>query len=729
MIEACSSREKSRQQREIEDLRSRLGEAEETLRAIRQGEVDSLLVSTDEGDRIYTLKSADYFYRALVEQMGEGAVTINEDGAILYCNRRFAQMLALPLEQVMGDDIRSLIAPRDRADFYAMLLSKTDERREMETALVSADGKLIPVRLSLSFIPYETPPSFCLVVTDMTESRKREDELREAQDNLEQRVARRTADLVAKKEELEKEVAERKRAEEALIISQKHLVHLFTVIPTVVYTLDPESLAITWVSPNIMRVLGYTPEEALKPSWWRQHLHPEDREKAMIAGGEIRAKYHVELEYRFKKKDGEYIWIRDELLMVPDARGNPVEIVGARIDASERRQMEEQRRKLEAQLYQARKLEAIGTLAGGVAHDFNNLLTTILGHAGMLLMELRKDDPLYEDMIEIKKAGERGADLTRRLLAFSRKETRRPELLDLNQTVGEMEKMLRRLIREDIELVISPGRDLGPVYMDPTQMDQIIMNLVVNARDAMPDGGTLTIETANVELDRAYFWEHGIENQPGSYVMLAVTDTGIGMDEETKAQIFDPFFTTKDRRTGTGLGLATVYGIVKQNRGYIWTYSEPGQGATMKVYLPRAGEVLEPRRSGDMEAEGGLTGTETILVVEDNEQVLSMTLKILDRYGYRTLAARAGDEAVRVSRDFEGKIHLLLTDVIMPGMSGKELAERLRSERPDMKVLFMSGYTQNIIIQKGVLPADIHYIQKPFSTEGLARKVRESLRD
>ncbi|RLB97246.1 MAG: hypothetical protein DRH76_05355, partial [Deltaproteobacteria bacterium] len=305
MDEASSSLEKSRQQREIEDLRSRLEEAEETLRAIRQGEVDSLLVSTDEGDRIYTLKSADYFYRALVEQMGEGAVTINEDGTILYCNRRFAQMLALPLEQVMGDDIRSMIAPRDRADFDTMLLSKTHERRETETALISADGALIPVRVAFAFIPHETPPSFCLVITDMTESRKREDELREARDNLEQKVAERTADLVAKKEELEKEVTERKR-------------------------------------------------------------------------------------------------------------------------------MEAQRQKLEAQLHQAQKMEAIGTLAGGVAHDFNNLLTTILGHAGMLLIELRKDDPLYEDMIEIKKAGERAADLTRQLLAFSRKETRRPELLDLN---------------------------------------------------------------------------------------------------------------------------------------------------------------------------------------------------------------------------------------------------------------------------------------------------------
>jgi len=603
MDERSSSREKRRLQREIEDLRSRLEEAEETLRAIRQGEVDSLVVSTDKGERIYTLRSADYFYRALVEQMGEGAVTINEDGVILYCNRRFAEMVALPLEQVMGEDVRSMITLRDRAHFNAMLISKTRGRKEMETALISADGTLIPVRLALSFIPHETPPSFCLVVSDMTEARKREDELREARDNLEQRVAERTADLVAKKEELEKLITERKRAEE-------------------------------------------------------------------------------------------------------------------------------QRRKLEAQLYRAKKMEGIGTLAGGVAHDFNNLLTTILGYAELALMQLGQGDPLYEHIIQIKNAGQKGASLTRQLLAFSRKEARRPELLDLNQAVAELEKILRRLIREDIELVINPEAGLGPVYMDPSQMDQIIMNLVVNARDAMPEGGTLTIETANVELDRAYFREHGIEeSEPGSYVMLAVTDTGIGMDEETQSKIFDPFFTTKPRGTGTGLGLATVYGIVKQNRGYIWAYSEPGQGTSMKVYLPRAGEVLEPGRGGDMEVGGGLTGAETILVVEDNDQVLDMIVKILDRYGYRTLPARDGAEAVRVARDFEGEIHLLLTDVIMPGMSGKEVAERLRSERPDMKVLFMSGYTENIIMQKGILSGDIHYIQKPFSFEGLVRKVREAIDD
>jgi len=388
-----------------------------------------------------------------------------------------------------------------------------------------------------------------------------------------------------------------------------------------------------------------------------------------------------------------------------------------------------EKEKTQEQLMQAQKMESIGRLAGGVAHDFNNLLTTIIGNAQLVLSGLEKEDPLREEIEEIRKAGERAAGLSRQLLTFSRRETRAPELLNLNETLDEMAKMLRRLIREDIELVISPGPDLGPVYMDPPQVEQVIMNLVVNARDAMPDGGTLTIETADTELDEAYFREHGVENEPGPYVMLAVTDTGIGMDEETQSKMFDPFFTTKDRSTGTGLGLATVYGIVKQNRGYVWAYSEPGRGTTVKVYLPRAGEVLEPGRSGDMEVGGGLTGAETVLVVEDNQQVLDITLKVLARYGYRTLAARNGDEAVRVGRDFEGKIHLLVTDVIMPGMNGKELAERLRSERPDMKVLFMSGYTENIIVQKGILPTDIHYIQKPFSFEGLARKVRDALGD
>ncbi len=286
--------------------------------------------------------------------------------------------------------------------------------------------------------------------------------------------------------------------------------------------------------------------------------------------------------------------------------------------------------------------------------------------------------------------------------------------------------MLRRLIREDIDLVMVSEPGLWKVHMDPTQVDQITMNLVVNARDAMPEGGTLTIETTNVELDRAYFREHAIDNEPGSYVMLAVTDTGIGMDESVRARMFDPFFTTKERGTGTGLGLATVYGIVRQNGGYIWSYSEPGQGTTIKVYLPRAEDVLEPGHREDAHLKE-LTGSETVMVLEDNDLVRNMALKVLKRYGYHTLEARDGKEAIRVSRDFDGVIHLLLTDVIMPGMSGKEVSEKLQAERPAMQTLYMSGYTQNIIIQKGILTSDIHYIQKPFTPKALARVVRETI--
>jgi len=387
-----------------------------------------------------------------------------------------------------------------------------------------------------------------------------------------------------------------------------------------------------------------------------------------------------------------------------------------------------EKEKMQEQRIQSQKMEAVGVLAGGVAHDFNNLLTTIIGNAQLVLGELEKEDPHIEDLEEIRKAGERAADLTRQLLSFSRRETRQPELLDLNEALEEMEKMLRRLIREDIELAMIPGPDLWPVYMDPSQMDQIIMNLVVNARDAMPDGGTLTVETANAELDRAYFTKHGIDAEPGPYVMLAVTDTGHGMVEEIQQQMFDPFFTTKERGAGTGLGLATAYGAVKQNGGCIWCYSEPGQGTTMKIYLPRATQGIEPVKRHGVQT-GGLTGEETVLVTEDDDAVRKTAVKSLSQYGYHVLEAAGGKAAMDLCRTFKGTIHLLLTDVIMPGMNGKELSQRLRSERPHMKVLFMSGYTENIIMQKGILPGDIHYIQKPFSDRTLARKVREVLGD
>ncbi len=403
----------------------------------------------------------------------------------------------------------------------------------------------------------------------------------------------------------------------------------------------------------------------------------------------------------------------------------PARLVSFR-DVTERKRMEEERQKLEQRLQQSRKMEAIGTLAGGVAHDFNNLLTTILGHADLALSELRPHDPLYEDLMEIKRAGEKAAGLTRQLLSFSRKETRSPQLLDLNTVLRDMHKMLRRLVPEDIELVVDLQENLWPLYMDPSQMDQVIINLVVNARDAMPDGGTLTIETTNVELDRAYFKDRGLEEEPGKFVLLAVTDTGVGMTEAVRSRMFEPFFTTKSRGTGTGLGLATVFGIVKQNRGYVWAYSEPGHGTTMKVYLPRTSRDTGEGGGSDLVLVRP-TGSETVLVVEDNDAVRKLTTAALRRFGYRVLDAPNGEEALDVARAFRGHIHLLLTDVIMPGMSGKALSARLGAWHPGLRTLYMSGYTENVIMRKGVVPRDIHYIQKPFSPAALARKVGEVL--
>ncbi len=504
----------------------------------------------------------------------------------------------------------------------------------------------------------------------------------------------------------------------SLVRENERLIRALAEVGEAVFLTDADG-AIQHANPAFERMTGYAAEEVIGENprilkSGKQDLAFYEALWGTIASGKTWKGRMVN-----KRKDGTLYTEEATISPVRDAAGKIINYVAVKRDITERLQ-------LEAQLHHAAKMQSIGVLAGGVAHDFNNLLTSILGNVELALAELTKDEPLYEDLLEIKKAGERAARLTSQLLAFSRKEIREPELLDLNGTLSEMEKMLRRLIREDIELVVIPEPGLWQVCLDPSQMDQIIMNLVVNARDAMPDGGTLTLETANVKLDRVYFRNHGIDNDPGPYVMLAVTDTGIGMDQDVQTKMFDPFFTTKDRGTGTGLGLATLYGIIKQNKGYIWSYSEPGQGTTMKVYLPKAKEILE---TGDREEahEGGLTGAETVLVAEDNGPVRDVTLKILDQFGYRTLEARDGEEAVRVSRDFEGEIHLLLTDVIMPGMSGKELSERLQSMRPDMKVLYMSGYTENIIIQKGLLPGDIHYIQKPFYFKGLASKVKETI--
>jgi two-component system, cell cycle sensor histidine kinase and response regulator CckA len=378
------------------------------------------------------------------------------------------------------------------------------------------------------------------------------------------------------------------------------------------------------------------------------------------------------------------------------------------------------------QLRRSQRLEALGRLAGGVAHDFNNLLTVITGFSELVLQRLGSTDPPRSYLEEINKAGERAGALTRQLLAFSRRQVLEPEVFDLNGVVADTEQMLRRVIGEDVELRTHLAPDLWPVKADRGQLDQVILNLAVNARDAMPRGGCFTVETANAELDETYAQQH-LPLRPGSYVRLSASDTGTGMTPEVQAQIFEPFFTTKGPGKGTGLGLATVYGIVKQSGGFIWVYSEPERGTTFKIYLPREVEgtpAAPPAAARPLQAPGG---TETILVVEDEAQVRSLVRGVLDASGYTVLEARRGEDALRLGEQHAGPIHLLLTDVVIPGIHGRELARRLAARHPSLKVLFMSGYTDQVVVEQGMIEARAPFLQKPFSPESLRRKLREVL--
>lgn len=416
------------------------------------------------------------------------------------------------------------------------------------------------------------------------------------------------------------------------------------------------------------------------------------------------------MDNEFVYADGERNWF--EVRVEPCAEGLSI----LSVDVTERKT-------LEAQLRQAMKMEAVGRLAGGVAHDFNNLLSVILSYSSMVLSENGHSEMMRADIGEIQKAGERGADLTKQLLAFSRQQVLELRTVNLNQVVGELEPMIRRILGEDVHMKVILRSDLGDIKADPGHLDQVIMNLVVNARDAMPQGGDLTIETSNEELDASYTRQH-VGARPGAHVMVAISDTGTGIDRATQERIFEPFFTTKEKGKGTGLGLSTVYGIVKQAGGNIWVYSEPGQGTTFKIYFPRGtGDVKSPTVHIATVSSSG--GSETILLVEDDAQVRALARTILHKHGYRVLEADGGAAAMRMCVTHAGAIDLMLTDVVMPEMSGRQVAEAARLMRPEMRILYMSGYTDDAIVQHRVLEAGVYLLQKPITPDSLLHKIRQ----
>jgi PAS domain S-box-containing protein len=624
----------------------------------------------------------------------DGILVVNNHGMILSYSQRFADMWGIPLdimesksdERAQQSVMDKLANPEEFISRVKYLYATPDERSEDEIAL--RDGR--------TFDRYSAPML--------------------GEDGRHFGRVWYFRDITA-----------RKQAEKALLESEERFRILFEQAADSILLLDivPEGApVIRDANSAAFRLLGYGREELIGQPLSCIEVAPDvlrvvdERRRNILAGmGTV-------FEVRHRCKDGT---IREFECSVAEIQiGSRTIGISVERDITARKQAEAEREKLEEQLRASQKMEAIGGLAGGVAHDFNNLLSVILSFAGFALEAVPEGDPVRNDLLEVKKAGERAAALTRQLVAFSRKQVLQPVPLSLNQIATGVEKMLRRVLGEDIDLVQVLAPDLGLTLADPGQIEQVLMNLVVNARDAMPAGGKLTIETSNVEIDEEYAARH-VAVDPGSYVQLTVTDTGSGMDEQTRLRIFEPFFTTKEKGKGTGLGLSTVYGIVKQSGGDVWVYSEPGQGTTFKIYLPRELAATVPATRSPPTVSKRPTGAETILVVEDEEALRNVARRTLETAGYTVLTAADGNEAVLTIAEHAGDIHLVVTDVVMPRMSGRVLAEELAKTRPTLRVLYMSGYTDDAIVRHGVLDAGTHFLGKPFTAADLARAVREVL--
>lgn len=626
------------------------------------------------------LRLSEERFRTLIEK-APIAIGLGRHAVTIYANPKYLEMYGFEsVDEVRGRSIGEQFAPSCRAEIEERARRRADglsAPSEYEAIGLRKDGSLFPVHVAATIVQLPDGPCTAGFLTDITQ---------------------------------------RKRIEEELANSELYYRSLIENAADITAVLAPEG-HLRYISPSVERVLGYEAGEVSGRNVL-DFIHPEDLD--LVAGRlqrslETGTKFE-HFEFRILHQDGSWRTLSVIGKPLPPKTGLRGVIINAR-DLTERQQ-------LEAQYRQAQKMEAIGRLAGGVAHDFNNLLTVIQGYGELLRSSMPKDDPNEAGIEEILKASERATALTRQLLAFSRRQVLEPAVIRLDVVVASMENMLRRLIGEDVKLVVTAHAGLGKVRADPGQIEQVLMNLAVNARDAMPDGGWLRIEVAGADLDEASSKEPG-HPEPGPYVMLAVTDTGVGMNAETLSHLFEPFFTTKGPGKGTGLGLATVYGIVKQSGGTIWASSAPGAGTTFRIYLPRVEDdaaEAEPARVTD--APGG---DETILVVEDEAAVRKLAVSVLASRGYTILEAGSPADGLELAARHPGRIDLLLTDVIMPGMSGREIAERLVTRLPRLKVLFMSGYVDDAIASHGVLKPGVHLLRKPFTPNALVRDVRKVL--
>jgi PAS domain S-box-containing protein len=510
------------------------------------------------------------------------------------------------------------------------------------------------------------------------------------------------------------------------------LEHLLEASPVAIYRCEPGgNYPATFISDNVERQLGYESHEFTDdPQFWASHIHPDDAPRVMANLSNLFEKDHHVHEYRFFHKDGTYRWMHDETRLVRDVDGNPVDVIGSWIDITERKRIEEERRALEAELRQAQKMEAVGQLAAGVAHDFNNLLTVILGNAELLLPMLKPGfdegaaDEARSALEQISSASQRGTAVTQRLLAFGRKEVIKAEVLDLERVIRDAEEMLRQLLRHDIAFEVNVAPGTRCILADAGHIEQIVVNLVLNAHDAMPEGGTLSVTCANADLDEAHADVH-MGARSGPHVMLIVSDTGVGMSREATEHIFEPFFTTKPPGKGTGLGLATVHGILRQTGAHISVESELERGSTFRVYFPAIED--EPAKAEAAASAEGSGGDESILVCEDEEPVRRLTCKVLRTAGYTVLEAEHGRHALEVAAGHHGPIHLLVSDVIMRELNGRKLSQEMIRTHPGLRVMFISGYTDKVLDSDVSRGKGMDFLQKPFSPTALLQRVRKLL--